>query len=76
MSVYAFEKKFDRSKDFLHGTEKSKISDFSSFRRMSPEALIEYLASFRSVLDVFWSWLFEFSSSKKKFEKFDFLMSA
>ena len=76
VSVYAFEEKFDWRKGFCMTQKNRKIFDFSSFRRMSPEASIEYLGSFRSVQDVFWSCSFEFSSSKKKFENIDFLMSA
>ena len=55
VSVYAFEKKFDRSKGFCMTPKNRKFSTFSSFRRMSPEASIEYLGSFRSVQDVLWS---------------------
>ena len=53
MSVYAFEKKFDRGKDFCMAPKNRKFSTFSRFRRMSLEASIEYLGSFRSVPDVF-----------------------
>ena len=57
------------AKVFAWHRKSRKFSTFSSFRRMTPEASIEYLGSFRSVPDVFWSWSFEFSSSKKSSKK-------
>ena len=38
VSVYAFEKKFDRGKGCCMTQKNRKFSTFSSFRRMSPEA--------------------------------------
>ena len=76
MSVYAFLKKLSERKGFRMTPKNRKFSTFSSFRRMSLEASFEYLRSFRSVQDVFLCRLFEFSSSKKKFEKVDFSMFA
>ena len=53
VSVYAFEKKIDRGKDFCMAPKNRKFSIFLSFRRMSPEASIEHLGPFVSVQDVF-----------------------
>ena len=52
VSVYAFEKKFDRRKGFCMTPKSRKFSTFSSFRRMGSEASIEYLGAFRNVQDV------------------------
>ena len=76
LKIYSSVKSYQPAKLF-HDTKKiENFRLFSSFRRMSLEASIEYLRSFRNVPDVFLSRLFEFSSSKKEFEKVDFSMFA